>query len=77
MYMRINGVEVPSDSAEWRDVMNPATGEVIDRVPDGSPEDVRVAVESSESTFLKWSEKTTRERGVILFHAASMVRDDH
>ena len=77
MYMRINGVEVPSASAEWWDVMNPATGEVIDRVPVGSPEDVRVAVESAESTFFKWSEKTMRERGVLLFHAAAMVRDDH
>jgi len=77
MYMRINGVEVPSASAEWRDVMNPATGEVIDRVPDGTSGDVGVAVESAESAFQKWSEKTTRERGVLLFHAASMVRDDH
>jgi len=77
MHMRINGAEVPSASAEWRDVVNPATGEVIDRVPDGISEDVRVAVESAESAFLKWSEKTGRERGILLFHAASRVRDKH
>ena len=77
MYMRINGAEVPSASAGWRDVLNPATGEVIDNVPDGTPEDVRGAVESAESACRKWSEKTMRERGVLLFHAASRVRDDH
>jgi succinate-semialdehyde dehydrogenase/glutarate-semialdehyde dehydrogenase len=77
MYMRINGAEVPSASAEWRNVLNPATGEVIDTVPDGASEDVRVAVESAESAFLKWSEKTMRERGVLLFRAATIVRDDH
>ena len=77
MYMRINGAEVPSASDGWRDVINPATGEVIDRVPDGTSEDVKGAVESAESAFLKWSEKTGRERGLILFHAASRVRDEH
>ncbi len=77
MHMRINGAEVPSASAEWRDVLNPATGEVIDKVPDGTSEDVRVAVESAESAFLKWSEKTGRERGILFFHAASRVRDRH
>jgi len=77
MHMRINGTEVPSAGAGWRDVVNPATGEVIDTVPDGTAEDVRVAVESAESAFPKWSEKTSRERGILLFHAASMVRDRH
>jgi len=77
MHMRINGAEMPSVSAEWRDVLNPATWEVIDRVPDGTSEDVRVAVESAESAFQKWSEKATRERGILLFHAASNVREQH
>ncbi len=77
MNMRINGAEVPSASEKWRDVLNPATGEVIDTIPDGTSEDVRVAVDSAESAFLKWSEKTTRDRGALLFRAATMVRDDH
>lgn len=77
MYMRVNGAEVPSASAGWLDVFNPATGEVIDTVPDGSPEDVRSAVESAESAFHSWSEKTMRERGALLFRAATITRDDH
>ena len=77
MYMHINGAEVPSASDKWRDVLNPATGEVVDTIPDGTSEDVNVAVDSAESAFLKWSEKTMRERGALLFRAATMVRDDH
>jgi betaine-aldehyde dehydrogenase len=77
MFMRINGAEVPSENAGWRDVINPATGEVIDRVPDGTSDDVQAAVESAESAFLKWSEKTTRERGLLLFHAAILAREHH
>ncbi|MCU0629902.1 MAG: aldehyde dehydrogenase family protein [Methanoregulaceae archaeon] len=77
MHMRINGAEVPSAGAGWKDVKNPATGETIDRVPDGTPEDVKNAVESAESAFPKWSGKTGRERGLLLFHAAAQVRDRH
>ena len=69
MFMRINGEDVPSASDAWRDVLNPATGEVLDRIPDGNSDDVVAAVESAESAFPKWSEKTVRERGVLLFHA--------
>ncbi len=77
MFMRINGEDVPSASDAWRDVLNPATGEVLDRIPDGNSDDVVAAVESAESAFPKWSEKTVRERGILLFHAASRVRDQH
>lgn len=77
MFMRINGEEVPSASDEWQDVVNPATGEVIDNVPDGTPADVRAAVDSAESIFQTWSGKTMRERGVLLFRAATLVRNEH
>jgi acyl-CoA reductase-like NAD-dependent aldehyde dehydrogenase len=77
MHMRINGAEFPSANGEWLDVVNPATGEVIDRVPDGTSGDVKGAVESAESAFLKWAEKTQRERGILLFNAASAVREYH
>ncbi len=77
MYMRINGAEVPSASAKWRDVVNPATGEVIGTIPDGISEDVSAAVDSAELAFPGWSEKTMRERGVLLFRAATIVREEH
>lgn len=77
MFMRIHGVDVPSSSDKWRDVLNPATGEVIDTIPEGTADDVKAAVDSAESVFLEWSEKTMRERGLILFRAATIVREEH
>jgi len=77
MLMLIGGEEVGSGPGDWLEVINPATGEVIDRVPAGGEEEVRMAVEAGEHAFGAWSAKTPRERGKILFHAAGEVRAVH
>jgi len=77
MLMRIGGREMGSLSGTWLDVINPSTGEVLDRVPAGGPEDVDAAVETAEEAFGGWSARSPRERGKILFHAAEAVRAVH
>jgi acyl-CoA reductase-like NAD-dependent aldehyde dehydrogenase len=77
MQMIINGGDVISADDHWIDIVNPATGETIDHVPRGSPEDAGAAVEAAESAFPSWSEKTARERGMILFLAAAKIREQH
>ena len=77
MHMFIDGKEVAAVDDRWTDVTNPATGEVLDRVPLGSETDVDAAVESADAAFVPWSKKTTRERGLILYHAAELVRLQH
>jgi len=77
MDMLINGTAVPATDAARIDVINPATGERIDTVPRGSDTDVNAAVESADAAFGTWSEKTTRDRGLILSRAADLVRRDH
>jgi betaine-aldehyde dehydrogenase len=77
MLMRIGGEEVESGSQEWLDVINPATGEVLDRVPAGGREDVEAAVGAAEGAFGMWSAKAPRDRGKILFHAAGAIRAAH
>ncbi|HZD42762.1 MAG TPA: aldehyde dehydrogenase family protein, partial [Methanomicrobiales archaeon] len=77
MQMRIGGDEVPSTSGRWIPVVNPATGEEIDRVPEGTADDVDAAAAAAEYAFGAWSEKTVRERGKVLFRAAQAVRDQH
>ena len=51
MEMRIGGKEVSSPDDTWIDVKNPATGELIDRVPAGSAGDVAEAVEAAAAAF--------------------------
>ncbi|MGE5832504.1 MAG: aldehyde dehydrogenase family protein [Methanomicrobiales archaeon] len=75
--MRIGGKEVGSAKGTWLDVINPATGEVLDRVPAGGEEEIGMAVEAGEHAFEAWAGKTPRERGKIFFHAAGEVRAVH
>jgi betaine-aldehyde dehydrogenase len=77
MLMRIGGTDVASPDETWIDVKNPATGEQIDRVPSGSADDVARAVDAAEAASAGWKKKTPRDRGIILFHAAQRVREQH
>ena len=77
MEMRIGGKEVSSPDDTWIEVKNPATGELIDRVPAGSAGDVGEAVNAAGEAFESWRKKGMRERGMVLFHAAEKVREQH
>ena len=77
MDMLINGAAARSSDETWIAVTNPATGEEIDRVPKGTREDVSAAVEAADAAFHDWSEKTMRERGLLLYRAAGLIRRDY
>jgi betaine-aldehyde dehydrogenase len=73
----INGEFVPPKASATLDVIDPATSEVIARVPDGDRDDVNSAVGAARAAFDKgpWSETTAQDRGRILFKLAQVVRD--
>jgi succinate-semialdehyde dehydrogenase/glutarate-semialdehyde dehydrogenase len=75
--MRIGGKDTVDVDGGWIDVKNPATGMLIDRVPSGTPDDVANAVEAADAASGGWKKKSMRERGMILFHAAGLVREQH
>ena len=77
MLMRIGGKERESNDGRWIEVKNPATGELVDRVPAGTKEDVSCAVDAADEAFGLWAKKSMRERGMILFHAAQDVRNQY
>lgn len=77
MDMLINGTPSRAADDSWTDVNNPATGEYLDRVPRATRDDVNAAVEAAGAAFLPWSEKTSRERGILLYKAAELIRRDH
>jgi succinate-semialdehyde dehydrogenase/glutarate-semialdehyde dehydrogenase len=77
MLMRIGGKDAGGLDGRWTDVKNPATGVVIDRVPSGTPGDVAHAVDAADEASAGWKKKTMRERGMILFSAAGLVREQH
>lgn len=77
MYMLIDGKDAETAGDKWLDVTNPATGDILDRVPAGSEDDAGAAIDAADRAFDGWSKKTTRERGLILYHAAGLVRQQH
>jgi betaine-aldehyde dehydrogenase len=58
----INGAWIPSTGAGAIDVINPATEEVIGRIPEGTPEDVDKAVAAARAAFETWSQTSIDER---------------
>lgn len=59
---------------QWRDadngrsceVINPATGLVMGRVPDMGADETRQAIEAAHSAFPAWAKKTAKERAQLL-----------
>ena len=72
----INGEFVRAQSTATIDVINPATLEVIGRVPDAGAVDVDRAVKAARAAFDEgpWKTVTAQDRGRTLFKLAEIVR---
>lgn len=70
----INGEAVASSSNELHDVINPATGAVVDRVPRGTVDDLNQAVEAAQAAFPGWWATPAARRGAILYQAVAAIR---
>ena len=73
----IDGQFVAPSSTSTIDVLNPATQEVIAKVPDAGAADVDRAVKAARRAFDEgpWKNSTAQERGRILLKLAQIVRD--
>jgi acyl-CoA reductase-like NAD-dependent aldehyde dehydrogenase len=74
MKMQIGGKSVEACGGEFFDIINPATGELIDRVPEGTEDDAAIAVEAASSAFPGWASTSPQQRAGILYRAAGIVR---
>ena len=64
-----------AETASHKDVLNPATGLPVGRVPLASAEDLRHAAESAARGFDLWRSVPAIERSAILRRAAGLLRD--
>jgi betaine-aldehyde dehydrogenase len=71
----IDGQFQDSDGGAEMAILNPATGEQIASVPDGSRGDVDRAVQAARTAFYdgRWSRKTPGERSLALFRLADLL----
>jgi acyl-CoA reductase-like NAD-dependent aldehyde dehydrogenase len=72
--MLIGGEWTAAAAHEELEVVNPATEEVVDSVPAGSPEDVELAVATAKRAFAEWSKTDVEKRAAILTKAADLIR---
>lgn len=64
----INGEWVESNTSVYEEVFNPATKEVIGRVPISTKEDIEQATEAAKAAFEKWKNVAVPRRARILFN---------
>jgi malonate-semialdehyde dehydrogenase (acetylating)/methylmalonate-semialdehyde dehydrogenase len=74
----IGGKWVNSVSKETIDVINPATSEVLAKVPSGgaTPGDVKKAVEAAHEAYLQWKDVSVLKRIQPLFKLKQLLEDN-
>ncbi|HUO27027.1 MAG TPA: CoA-acylating methylmalonate-semialdehyde dehydrogenase [Candidatus Aquilonibacter sp.] len=72
----INGQWTPSRASEWREVINPATGEVLAQVPLADAAEVNQAVEAAAAAFSEWRRTPPEDRIQPLFKL-KMLLEEH
>jgi acyl-CoA reductase-like NAD-dependent aldehyde dehydrogenase len=77
MQMLLGGKRVDAASGDRYTVSNPATGEAIDTVPRGGPEDVRRALEFARAGRAIMAALPAHRRSDILKKAADLIAAEH
>ena len=72
----INGEFVDSATSQWRDVVNPATQEVLARVPFATVEEMNAAVASAKEAFQSWRKPPIGTRARIFLKLQQLIRDN-
>ncbi|EXC32823.1 aldehyde dehydrogenase family protein [Acinetobacter sp. 869535] len=72
----INGQFVESTTSEWQDIINPATQEVVGRVPMATPDEVEAAINAAQDAFKSWRLTPIQARMRIMLKLQDLIRDN-
>lgn len=72
----IGNAFVPSKSTTFHDVHDPATNNVVTRVPQSTDEELNAAVESAERAFPAWKSASILTRQTIMFNFVSLIKQN-
>ena len=72
----INGQLVESKTTQWRNVVNPATQEVLARVPFATPEEINLAVSNAKEAFKTWKKTPIGTRARIFLKLQQLIREN-
>jgi malonate-semialdehyde dehydrogenase (acetylating)/methylmalonate-semialdehyde dehydrogenase len=71
----INGRWTDSPATEWRDVVNPATGEILAQVPMADATEVNAAIEAAAAAFPEWRRTPPEDRIQPLFRLKVLLEE--
>jgi len=74
--MLLDGRFVESQTSEWRDVVNPATQEVLAQVPFATDAEIESAVASAKAAFKTWKNTPIAARARIMLKLQALVREN-
>ena len=72
----IDGEFIDSESRDWRDVVNPATQEVLARVPFATPQELDAAVAAAKAAFKTWRKTPIGVRARIFLKYQQLIREN-
>ena len=73
----INGEWVDSQDNKSIDVNNPATQEIIGKVPNCGKKETSIAIKAAENSWKEWRSKTAKERSNILKKWFKLIEENH
>ena len=71
----INGQLVESSTHEWRDVINPATQQVLARVPFATQDEMNAAVAAAKEAFKSWRKTPIGTRARVFLKYQQLIRE--
>ncbi len=72
----INGEFIESRSTQWRDIVNPATQQVLARVPFATAEEMEAAVVSAREAFKTWRKTPIGARARVFLKYQQLIREN-
>ncbi|PSN59557.1 Methylmalonate-semialdehyde dehydrogenase [Corynespora cassiicola Philippines] len=67
---------VASKASQWIDLHDPATNNLVTRVPQSTDEELVAAVDSAEKAFKSWKETSLLHRQQIMFKYVALIREN-
>jgi len=74
--MFINGQFVESKTKDWIDLHNPATNEVVTRVPKCTQDEMEAAVDAAKGAFKTWSKTSVLSRQKVMFKLQNLIQNN-
>lgn len=72
----VNGEWLPAQNGATLDVTNPATGEVVGRVPSVGAQETIAAIDAAAGAGRAWAAKPAAERGAVIAKLSALMRRD-